>query len=476
MRRHHSFMSALPVLLALVTVAPGCGATRVAMPSEKELADVHAGRKSVVLLRGLVKTPKGNLRTAFGPDAPGDSTRLCRADLDGYGGLGSPRRRGLWSAGRLRSPTRAALRDGWVYLVLRPGTYYLSADRFSWEPAPAYASRFDAPAAGAEAHGWLLDVPPGAPTVYAGTLTFVGVTAHGHVGGSGPLARVGDESSRAQALAAAFLPALPPARPAVMQPYLGAIDRAVASRLSATDVHVDGAPAAKGFDVHAAVVQDGSRAGIEVLDMMGKPENDAGMAGLVILLGGAAWAGGGAVSGAIGGAAAAREFQPCVDELVKQAGQFDTAGRLRDALRKPLAGRGVATTVGEGGPTLYLAVKAVRLPPCERSHLACVEVRVRARVRDPRAGRHYMDRVVLYSNARARHRNPPDGVPLEPYVWVLDESPALDLRALAKLPPDERRRRVEAELERAVTVISHRILQDVRPGAAGSGRVSEKKR
>ena len=64
--------------------------------------------------------------------------------------------------------------------------------------------------------------------------------------------------------------------------------------------------------------------------MMGRPGNDAGMAGLAIIMAGAAWTGVGMVAGSVGGAAAAREYQPCVNEAVECARQFKMAERATE--------------------------------------------------------------------------------------------------------------------------------------------------
>ena len=446
-------------LLPLLTLCAGCGGnTRVAMPGEQDLADVRAGRKSLVLVRGLVTTEKGRLGTAFGPDARRGSTSLCVARL-------GPRA-ALESVGKLRSPAAAALRDGWVYVVLPPGTYYLSTDDVPYTPARATAAPADVPPAEAEAYGWLLDVPAGAPVVYAGTLVFVGKAG---TEGGGPPARIANESARARVLSSKHLAMFPPARPAVAQPYLGPVDRTVAAWLDASAVQVDGAPQARGFDVRGSVVQDAAHGGLGVLDMMAQPSSDVGMGGLLILIGGAAWAGGGAAVGAVAGGKAAREYQPCVDEAVQRARAFKMSERIQASLAGRLGGAGggsarpAARAADASRPTLHVVVESIRLRPCAKAHLACFEVRCRARLFDPASAGHLMDRVVLYSNDAARYRLPPYGEPLEPYVWTIDESPAVDFRALAKAPPEERRRRVDAELERAAAVIAERIAGDLRP-------------
>jgi hypothetical protein len=74
-----------------------------------------------------------------------------------------------------------------------------------------------------------------------------------------------------------------------------------------------------------------------------------------------------------------------------------------------------------------------------------------------------MDRLVLYSNADARHRSPPDGNPPASHVMLIDEAQTLDLRALARAPADERHRQVDAEIRRAVDRITARVLLDLQP-------------
>ena len=472
------------------TVA-GCAAARVGSPSEQEYAAARGGRAAVVLLRAVAETRKGGERTAFGPESGrGKAVSLVRLETGGN----------TKSVGPLRSPHARALRDGWIYLVLKPGTYYLLVhDRQPADLSPEFA---------APGEDWLLEVPAGGPLVYAGTVVFEPVPApetpaaspppHApHVPASVPT-RVRDDSGDARKLAREYFPALmtePGAAPrtVVVRRYSGPLD--AGARIGGAGrpppvVDADGAPRPTGFGVRGACAEDGAWFGLlygnPILRGGGSSTNTAADVFLFAVKTGLyAWAGTGAIIGSVAGVAEARDLQPCVTQTVRWAADYDLSRRLSESLNARLApgnagaaGAVAGTPAGTpadtracatGGPgagdplapVVRVSVQELRLRPCTKAHLACIESKVRVRLWDPGGNRHEMDRILLYSNAAARHRTEPYGRPLQTYVLPVDQSPVLNLRALRRLPPERRRARVEAELDRAVAVLSERILSDL---------------
>lgn len=460
--------SRLPVtcaclLLGVAAGTWGCATTRVAQPTEKDYAAVRGGRAAVVMLRGLAEVDGGE-RTLFGPGAAGGGKSLSLARLDTADKLRS--------AGALRSPSAGALQAGWVYLVLKPGTYYLlihdpTADSL-------------APDAAAPGEDWLLEVPAGAPLVYAGSVVFTRPGAAGEQSAGDPYrashaARARDDSAEARETALSAFPGLGADRVARMRTmalrrYTGPVDShspGGGPNPTTPRVEVHGAPSPTGFDVRGACAQDGAWTGLlygdPILSSAGSSTNTVADVFLLMVKGGLYfWAGTGAIAGSIGGGGAARDLQPCVAQSVRWAGEYDLSRRLSESLTRGLepAGPGPGD---EDRPVLRVSVQELHLRPCRNAHLACVEAKVRVRLWDPRAQRHEADRVLLYSHPSARHRTRPYGAPPQRYVLPLDDAAVVDLRALRRLPPQDRRRRIEAELDRAVAVLSGRILRDLQP-------------
>ena len=457
------------VLTVAATAAVGCGsAARVAAPTASEYDAARGGRAAVVLLRAVTETHEGGERTAFGPGAAGDGTALSVARLADGGKL---------ATAPVRSPAAAAMAAGWVYLVVKPGTYYLAVH----DPPPGGL----APGPVAEGEDWLLEVPAGSPLVYAGTVVFPPVPSSKelprHEGLPGPVATSArDDSAGASDVASRYfsnLTAGPGAavRTIVMRRYSGAVDRpASAPQRSAGGappglrVLADGAPRPTGFGVQGACAQDGAwvglREGKPILSTGGSSTNTvADLFLFMVKVGLYAYAGTGAIVGSVAGVGEAREIQPCVTQAVRWAGEYDLAARLSESLTRRVGAGGAANPAAGGRPDddrplLRVTVQELHLRPCTKAHLACVEAKVRVRLWDPRAGRYEMDRILLYSNPAARHRTEPYGAPVQPYVLPIDESPVLNLRSLGRLAPQDRRRAVEAELARAVATLSDRIV------------------
>ena len=105
--------------------------------------------------------------------------------------------------------------DGWTYFRLKPGKHYLAVQGPRRRGYFTYASAFRT------APRWEIDVPTGAPVVYAGTLHLQGTTRpllieQDHIGVIAG-GEVADETPAATALAAQHLSSLGAPRTALMK-------------------------------------------------------------------------------------------------------------------------------------------------------------------------------------------------------------------------------------------------------------------
>lgn len=148
---------ALTVTILFILLA-GCASTGT--PDGKELAEIRSIQKSVVLLR--VDARIGNRPyQAFKNDLVDDNLCFGLGSFDTGGRLHRiEKQRFLSTESRL---------NGWTYLVLTPGTYYLTIQPARRTDIFTYQRRFDAPPR------WRLEVPPKASILYAGTLRLNGV-------------------------------------------------------------------------------------------------------------------------------------------------------------------------------------------------------------------------------------------------------------------------------------------------------------
>lgn len=177
-------------------------------PSNSELSEVQEGQKAIVLFRVVGEDPDGKPLRAFGEG------RVHFA-------LGSPETGGV-PGGRIERMRHLSVesRDqGWAYLVLDPGTYYVAVQPPIWTNLFTYMDGFKS------APRWVLEIPPNTPLVYAGTLELYGVAVRGLVFGNKifvafdkQLSRVGDEEQMAADLASKHFVGLGPVTAVLMEP------------------------------------------------------------------------------------------------------------------------------------------------------------------------------------------------------------------------------------------------------------------
>ncbi len=154
------------LLLSLVILIAGCATTTVRLPSVQEEESIQLKEKAIVLLR--FKADMDGKPLDYGHN--GFMLALANMDETQYLKIVEP---GI-------SPSSTARDKGWMYLVLKPGTYYLSVrppgrkqippereqkllrverlsryDRYEFKPIPPF---------------WF-HVPAGSPVVYVGSLS-----------------------------------------------------------------------------------------------------------------------------------------------------------------------------------------------------------------------------------------------------------------------------------------------------------------
>jgi len=157
------------MLLMIATLVVLAGCASMGAPTGRELENVQTAHKTIVLLR--VEANIGHL--------PYEPFRADLVDDNICFGLGS-----FDTGGHLRrienqrflSPE--SRREGWTYMVLTPGIYYLTVQPTRGTDIFSYMGRFDAPPR------WQLDIPEGARVLYAGTIRVSGLGVPLIFGGS----------------------------------------------------------------------------------------------------------------------------------------------------------------------------------------------------------------------------------------------------------------------------------------------------
>ncbi|MCD6681647.1 MAG: hypothetical protein LT102_13530 [Burkholderiaceae bacterium] len=191
MRRVPGKLVLASILLALV----GCASTGA--PTAEERTAVAASEKAIVLVRVQCtienRQPCEPFRHVVGDDNIG-------VGLGSFQTGGEPER----LASRFLSPQ--SRKDGWTFLVLAPGTYYLAFYPPRRTDVFTYARGIkDAPR-------WRIDVPPDARIAYVGTMRLSGASDRLLFGGSimrsirADEMSVANEEELARALVKAELP------------------------------------------------------------------------------------------------------------------------------------------------------------------------------------------------------------------------------------------------------------------------------
>ena len=139
--------------LALAMIGPSC-ATIAGPPRAKQL-QTHDGRQNSILLLRVVTEVDGRTAPPFPSWLSLDDVWLGLGDFSSGGEIKSA---------PLRFLSAETRQEGWTYLLLQPGTYYLAAH----EPVSTSASTYNAQ--WKTRPRWSVEVPAGARLCYGGTL------------------------------------------------------------------------------------------------------------------------------------------------------------------------------------------------------------------------------------------------------------------------------------------------------------------
>lgn len=199
-----------PVLLA-AAVLGGCAS--VTPPGDSELSSIRAGEKTLVLLR-VVTTVEGQPYKPFVHTVLTDNVVIALGSFE-TGGRMQP-------VQRPRFLSEASRGQGWVYLLVPPGAFYLSfLPRSQATPGSQFRAYIK------WAVRWRVNPLNGSKVVYAGTLVADGDNRFLIFGGkdAANLKRmdIRDDREEAESLAQRFIPALGPVDVALMQRHSGPI-------------------------------------------------------------------------------------------------------------------------------------------------------------------------------------------------------------------------------------------------------------
>jgi hypothetical protein len=169
--------------------------------SSEEAAAIKRGDSAIVMLRVTVEDQDGN---------PWDHPFIGPFDSRNYGRLpvGGFDTGGQLKYHDIRNISEDAWNEGWLTLLLPPGYYYFASALFPYPSSVSVPVRVP--------RRWRIEVPPGAPVVYAGTFHLSGKVStplfdrKQLVGVNGAATRIDDETALAAEIARRDLPSLPP--------------------------------------------------------------------------------------------------------------------------------------------------------------------------------------------------------------------------------------------------------------------------
>ncbi len=353
---------------AVLLLAAGCATTPRAL-SPHQRASVSTGQRSVVLLR---------LETTFN-DQPVVTRKLGLSEAGPFAlALANLDRNGPIEPEPVTMPAGESKEGTWCCLVLEPGTYYL------WSALPNIHPR-DLSADPKSIGGWRLEVPPGAPVVYAGSLQL--------------------KSKGRRFINERFVKEIrsnlvnePAAAAAFVDRNLAGLGPMTVSLLQRYGDWIGDSPASDLLPARAlAAVSGGYGPG-------------AG-GGLVLAL---AYAPFGWLAGRVKGSSDAHTWQPCLEDLAQEIRLFDPLAYLRSNLAAQLGTNGIlAGTPSPVGDVVWTAADSqncrsvlqadvARFQLREASGGFCLEALLRVRVWDALSRQCCFDAHWLYSHPQGK--------------------------------------------------------------------------
>jgi hypothetical protein len=452
----------------LVLFSAGCATTRTRPPSEQHVQLVREGKETIVLLRldGQRNGKPVNILKRFGR-SPDFSLRLADLEASMQPSAVVP----------TVSPSRAAEDQGWIYLELVPGNYWLTllpngsffygfVDRGEYTPAPAFR----------------LDVQGNEGVLYVGTLTVEEtVQQRGLLGTMFPTAErehqptytftVRDEPEAARAVARNALEpvGIHGITTRLMVPYGEPLEPGLLGRLEPMGVGALQAGAVTGPDwvEHA---MGGWMAPSAILIGAGGGGYPPSGAGAALVLG-LAYAPVGALGAQIHGSVLEKKWRPFFDELGRELEQMQPNTELQARLMESFAAYAECERVDlvEGptapqaaaqphlGGVLLAAVTRVEFCEGSRSGRYFIEIGFRVRLWGIAEQRWVYDRAFVY-NDRSMFLSQHSSALSRPYETVLlGTSPARPIKDYCGPDGQERFR---DEIKRAMDLLVDEIRHD----------------
>jgi hypothetical protein len=407
------FRKAFSIGVLAFSLPLGCAYVQpsVRAPTADEAAAVRSGEKTIVLLRLLPRLdtlPVTPLAEAY--DAS-DGFWIFAADIDHRGKPGRTR----WL---LRAPSEAAAASNWAYLLLPPGAYWVSV------LSPGEMGRSGGTEIPLQGNPYVLEIPAGAPVVYAGTLAISCQTVRKMlfwraIDSCGPVA-VEDETPAAQEVAGRDFGETGPVAASLLRPQGDQRYRGPAADLFPMGVRVDGTgevgrPEWRKRGVGRATGLGGIT-GEGVGDFVSGMGQGGGYLGAAIVLGYALYLPFGTVGGYIAGSHSAAKWGPCVDGLGARIVEWSPPVALRESFRDAFARRGVGEVLLLDGPSLTLPggampgmrslldvrILEVALRECEERWTFCPELTVRVRLQGAGTGLVLFDETLVHTDPDAK--------------------------------------------------------------------------
>ena len=399
--RHVQMVSSIVLvllILALINILTGCATTGVRLPNIQEEKSVLLKEKTIVLLRLKVEKD-GEPFNPFNKLIAGSGHMYFRLKLANMDEGEYPEYITLdYSQYNIQaaSPSLESKKEGWMYLVLNPGTYYLSF----FPPGSKEPSSFDV---SPQVSAFRFYVPEGESIMYVGSMSVSCEWSRGiirnFIGESSEIV-VTDETESAKKIAQASLIKYGQMSTSLMQQYdklvtSFTIDKHVPIGVMTRDTKIFTAP-----DLMWRAIDQG----LAPTSIMCDIQSTIGMFFTLPP---------GLVFGTIKGFADKDRYQSFMQELELKASKLDTAEIFRQTLRNRLPKYGISQLVElEGDDNIYenipkngfksiLLAKILRIELIEDKDWGkkfYVEVAIRVKLKEVATNTCIYDRVLLYTN------------------------------------------------------------------------------
>lgn len=381
-------LRALAAFLSGLVLA-GCTAS-IHMPDADETAEIRSDRKALVMMRI-------EARFENDPIEPFslDSENLFIMKSAAY--ENDRKLRNLWP---YRSPSEEALKDGWIYFLLEPGSHYL------YIKPPPFSKDLDR-IRSYEPY-WLM-VPKGQQLIYAGSVLAACKSrklffSRNVEDCSGLL--VINESGKADAAAARYFAGFGTAAVSLAQKYPPS---GLLQEMPPPEIVVQGLPRLGSPDWQKRGIakatgiggSDDSEERSPGLGLVGGGD-PRGLAGLVMLY--ILYLPIGITTGAVTGALNEKRWSECIQDL--DAGLY--AMNMERLISNDFASSGSGTEVRDGKPRgrLELSIQRLVIRECSKSNTFCPEIAIRATYRKDAGGDPLYDTVYAYNDSHIEPETP----------------------------------------------------------------------